>query len=47
MSLIEFVGVAVGGALGFYTLMRLLFVAYFISKQQHERKNHGTQQQKS
>jgi hypothetical protein len=47
MILIEFIGALAGGALGFYTLMRLVFVAYFISKQQHERKNHGTQQQKS
>jgi hypothetical protein len=45
MNLLEFAGVAVGGIVGCYTLARLIFVAYFISKQQHERtKNHGTQQ---
>jgi len=45
MNVFEFAGAAVGGAVGFYTLARLVFVAYFISKQQHERtKNHGTQQ---
>lgn len=45
MNVFEFAGVIVGVAIGFYLLSRLLFVAYFISKQQHERtKNHGTQQ---